>query len=110
MKLNTTFDRAAGTISVNPGSLEKYRYTASGYGEGDTQKWWGIENSVAIFQNYAFFTDNGGYLQCVDLNTMELQYVVDVLDDSDTSIVIEEDPENGTVLPVYRPTRWTNRV
>ncbi len=96
VKLNTTFNRAAGTVSVNPGDLEKYRYTASGYGEGDTQKWWGIENSIAIFRNYAFFTDNGGALQCVDLNTMELQYVVDVLDDSDTSIVIEEDPDNGT--------------
>ena len=96
VKLNTAFDKAAGTISVNPGSLEKYRYTASGYGEGDTQKWWGIENSIATFRNYAFFTDNGGYLQCVDLNTMELQYVVDVLDDSDTSIVIEEDPQNDT--------------
>ncbi len=96
MKLNTQYDPDAGTISIDPDPLTKYRYTASGYGEGDTNRWWGIENSVAVWREYAFFTDNGGYLQCLDLNTLEPQYVVDVLDDSDTSIVIEEDPENKT--------------
>ena len=96
VKLNTEFDLETGTISVNPGSLIKYRYTGDGYGESDTSRWWGIENSVAAWRNYLFFTDNGGRLQCVDVNTYELQYVVDVTDDADTSIVIEEDPENQT--------------
>lgn len=96
VKLHTKYDPAAGTISVDPDPLTKYRYTANGYGEGDTNRWWGIENSVAIWREYAFFTDNGGYLQCLDLNTLEPQYVVDVLDDSDTSIVIEEDYDAQT--------------
>lgn len=96
VKLNTQYDPAAGTVSVNPGALTKYRYTANGYGESDTSRWWGIENSIAAWREYAFFTDNGGHLQCLNLNTLEPEYVVDVLDDSDTSIVIEEDYEAQT--------------
>lgn len=96
VKLNATFDKVNGTVSVDPGPLAKYRYTANGYGESDTSRWWGIENSVAAWRNYVFFTDNGGLLQCVDINTLQTQYAVDVTDDSDTSLVIEEDPENNT--------------
>ncbi|HWQ58044.1 MAG TPA: PQQ-binding-like beta-propeller repeat protein [Clostridia bacterium] len=96
VKLNAAFDKASGTVSVSPGPLAKYRYTASNYGEADTQRWWGIENSVAAWRNYVFFTDNGGLLQCVDVNTLETQYAVDLKDDSDASLVIEEDPENNT--------------
>ncbi len=97
-KLNSSFDPAAGTVSVNPGERQKYRYKGDGYGfaEEDNKRWVGIENSVAAFRNYAFFTDNGGRLQCLDLNTFKLQYVTDVTDDSDTSIVIEEDIPNQT--------------
>lgn len=98
VKLNSKFDAAAGTVSVDPGPVQKYRYKGDGYGfaEEKDKRWVGIENSVATFHNFAFFTDNGGRLQCVDLNTLKLQYVVDVTDDSDTSIVIEEDVANNT--------------
>ncbi|MEZ4357939.1 MAG: PQQ-binding-like beta-propeller repeat protein [Eubacteriales bacterium] len=96
VKLNTTYDESTGTLTMNPDGLVKYRYTTPEYGEGNESRWWGIENSIATWRNYAFFTDNGGFLQCVDLNTMELIYSVDVLDDSDVSIVIEEDAENDT--------------
>ncbi|MDL2236081.1 hypothetical protein LJC07_08110 [Christensenellaceae bacterium OttesenSCG-928-L17] len=99
VKLNSSFDAAAGTVSVNPGPLQKYRYMADGYATGAddaTKRWVGIENSISVFRNFAFFTDNGGRMQCLDLNTFEIQYVVDVTDDSDTSPVIEEDAANGT--------------
>ena len=95
-KLNTQYDEAAGTLTIDPDALVKYHYTADGYGEGNDERWWGIENSITTWRNYAFFTDNGGLLQCVDLNTMKLIYAIDVLDDSDTSLVLEEDLENET--------------
>ena len=99
VKLNTEFDLEAGTISVNPDNLQKYRYTGSGYGgnlDQSDKRWVGIENSVSAWRNYLFFSDNGGRFQCLDINTFELKYVVDVTDDSDTSSVIEEDVENQT--------------
>ena len=97
VKLNTAYDSAAGTVSVSPGNLEKYRYNLNGYGDSDSRKWWGVEGSVSAFKNYLFFADNGGTLQCVDVNTLETVYISDVFDDSDSSCVIEESPENGTV-------------
>lgn len=93
VKLNSSFDSTAGAVSVNPGGLEKYRYKGDGYGfnEEANKRWVGMEGSVSVYQHYAFFADNGGRLQCLDLNTLELQYVVDVTDDSDSSLVIEEE-------------------
>lgn len=79
------------------GPLAKYRYTANGYGTSDSNRQWGIESSPAFWKNYAFFTDNGGYLQCVDLNTLKTMYVKDLTDDGDAGVVLEEDYEAGTL-------------
>lgn len=92
LKLNASFDKTAGTVGVDPGPLAKYRYTASGYGDGNEDKWLGVEDSVAAWHEYVFFTDNGGLLQCVNINTLETVYALDVTDNSDSTIVLEEDP------------------
>lgn len=97
VKLNSVFDRVNGTVSVNPDPLAKYRYTANGYGTLDSNRQWGIESSPAFWKNYAFFTDNGGYLQCVDLNSLKTMYVKDLTDDGDAGVVLEEDYEAGTL-------------
>ncbi len=97
VKLNTAFDSINGTVSVSPDALTKYRYSANGYGNGDDDRQWGIESSPVFWKNYAFFTDNGGYLQCVDLNTMQIVYAKDVTDDGDGGLVLEEDYEAGTL-------------
>jgi hypothetical protein len=97
-KLNAVFDIEAGTVTVDPERLVKMRYEGSGYSRSDASgaRWYGVESSVAAFRNYAFFTDNGGRLQCVDLNTMKIKYVVDVTDDTDASVVIEESYRDNT--------------
>jgi hypothetical protein len=99
VKLNAQFDAAAGTVSIDPDGLIKSRYEAAGYSRDDTKgaRWYGIESSVSAFRNYAFFTDNGGRMQCVDLNTMAIKYVVDVTDESDSSVVVEESYEDSTI-------------
>ncbi len=98
VKLNAKFDAAAGTVSIEPDGLIKTRYEASGYSRDDTagSRWYGMESSVSAFRNYAFFTDNGGLLQCVDLNTMAVKYVVDVTDETDSSVVIDESYADNT--------------
>jgi hypothetical protein len=99
-KLNTQYDEDAGTLKLDPKpSLVKYRYTTPEYANDSSTKktrWYGIENSIVGWRNYAFFTDNGGTLQCVDLNTMKVVYAVDVTDDSDVSMPLEVDPANNT--------------
>ena len=99
VKLNAQFNASAGTVSIKPDGLIKSRYEASGYSRDDSPgaRWYGFESSVSAFRNYAFVTDNGGRLQCVDLNTLAIKYVVDVTDESDSSVVVEESYDDNTI-------------
>jgi len=110
VKLNAQFDAAAGTVTINPDGLIKSRYEGTGYSRDDTAgaRWFGMESSVSAFRNYAFFTDNGGRLQCVDLNTMAIKYVVDVTDESDSSVVIEESYDDNTIY-LYTGSQTRNK-
>ncbi len=86
VKLNTEFDKSAGTLSMAP-QLTKYRYRSP---FNDEQ---GIENSPAVYKNYMYFCDNGGTLQCLDLNTMKPVWIYETKDDTDATIVVEETSE-----------------
>lgn len=86
VKLNTNFDRQAGTIAISP-QLTKFRYKNSGNPE------LGIENSVAVYKNYMYFCDNGGTFLCVDINTLKPVWSYSVGDDTDSTTVIEETDE-----------------
>lgn len=86
VKLNTKFDKEAGTLSMAP-QLTKYRYRSP---FNDEQ---GIENSPAVYKNFMYFCDNGGTLQCLDLNTMRPVWIYETKDDTDATIVIEETDE-----------------
>ncbi len=85
-KLNTKFDKKAGTISINP-SITKYRYKSSYSPEQ------GIENSPAVYRNLMYFADNGGTIQCLDINKLEPVWIFRSGDDTDSSITIEETNE-----------------
>ena len=92
--LNTTYNPDTGEVTMDPDPVKvKYRYTTT---RNDSAKRWGIEDSPVTWRNYVIFTDNAGMLQCVDLNTMELVYANDLDDDSDVSMVLEEDTANNT--------------
>lgn len=86
VKLNTVFDKKANTLTMAP-QLTKYRYRSP---YSDEQ---GIENSPAIYKNFMYFNDNGGTLQCLDLNTMRPVWIYNTEDDTDSSTVIEETKE-----------------
>ena len=99
IELHTSYDAETGALSIRPGDRIKYRYTGTGYSgtEFPGKRSYGFESSVAAFRNYLYLTDNGGRLQCIDLNTLKLQFVADVGGDSDATPVIEEDGNAGTV-------------
>ena len=85
IRLNTAYDADAGTLSINPRTV-KWRY--DGVRSNDTTYWLGMEDSAAFYKNYLFVTDNGGNLMCLDLNTLQLVWVQDTLDDSNSSPVL----------------------
>jgi outer membrane protein assembly factor BamB len=84
IKLNTRYDPAAGTISVDP-EVAKYIY------QSKISSRPGIENSVAVYNHYAYFADNSGLIQCVDVNSMRLLWAGNTGDDTDSTIVLEEE-------------------
>ncbi|PYG90301.1 PQQ enzyme-like repeat protein [Ruminiclostridium sufflavum DSM 19573] len=90
VKLNTKFDKEAGTLTMAP-QITKYRYRSP---YNDEQ---GIENSPAVYKNYMYFNDNGGTMQCIDLNTLKPVWIYETGDDTDATTIVEE-TEKGVFL------------
>ena len=83
--MNTQYDKAAGTLSVKP-EITKWRYNGVRSG---AQYWLGMEDSAVAWQGYLIVADNGGNLMCLDLETLKLVWVQDVLDDTNCTPVLE---------------------
>ncbi|WP_163195527.1 pyrrolo-quinoline quinone [Clostridium thermarum] len=83
-KLNTNYEN--GKVTISP-QIDKYKYSTN------KTKDRGIENSIAIYENYGFFADNDGILQCLDLRTLKPVWARYVNDDTDSTIVLERDNE-----------------
>lgn len=83
--LNTKYDEANGTLSVDPDNIVKWKYKGTRTG---SKYWLGVESSAAIINHYAFLADNGGNLMCLDLNTLKLVWAQDILDDTNCSPVV----------------------
>ncbi|WP_052476244.1 outer membrane protein assembly factor BamB family protein [Cohnella kolymensis] len=84
IKLNTKFNKSSKTISIRP-VVSKYRYQIAG------NKHQGIENSVAALDDLAFFADNGGSLQAMNLSTHSPVWSLPSSDDTDATIVVEQE-------------------
>lgn len=92
MKLNTKYD---GTkVSVSPEKMVKWRYTTKHSREDNY--WLGMESSAAAWKGYLYLADNCADLMCIDLNTMEVVWVQDTIDDTNASPVFEINEEEGT--------------
>ena len=89
VKLNTDYDPEAGTISIDP-KVDRYVFRSRVSDQP------GMENSLAVYNDYGYFVDNSGLLQCVDLNTLTCVWEGDTDDDTDATIVLEEEAD-GTV-------------
>lgn len=91
IQLNTNYDKDKNTISIEP-KVNRYKYS-SPINRGKL----GIENSVATYANLAFFADNGGVIQCVDLNTLEPVWCIDGFDDTDATLTIDIEDDKPIV-------------
>ncbi|PKM72877.1 MAG: pyrrolo-quinoline quinone [Firmicutes bacterium HGW-Firmicutes-16] len=101
MKLNTNYDEKTGTLSINPSEIVKWRY--NGTRTTKNTYWLGMEDSAIIWRGHIIMSDNGGNLMCLDLNTLTLDWVQNVLDDTNCTPVLEL--ENGHAY-VYTSTSF----
>ncbi len=82
LRLNTDFDSIALTLKVRPEVL-RYHYAPPGTAH------YGIENSFSVVGNLAFFADNGGTLQALDLLRFKPVWAFAAGDDTDASLAVE---------------------
>lgn len=104
-KLNTNYNKAAGTISIDMDTPIITRYhTARSSKES---YWYGYEASVNIMGSYLYVSENGGMFYCVDLNTMELVWAQDTKDDSNASPVYSYISETEAYIYTAPSLHWT---
>ena len=106
MKLNTVYDKAAGTLTMAPEDTVKTRYSTSRSGSG--AYWIGYEPSAVIVDRYLYISENGGMFFCIDLNTMELVWAQDTRDDSNSTPVFEWNGLDGGAIYTAPSLHWTN--
>ena len=86
-RLNSHYDAVTGSLSISP---ETESYAFSYLVDGQTAPTVGIESSIAVYNHYAYWTDNNGYLVCLDLKTFTILWMKRLGDQSDVTPVIEE--------------------
>ena len=104
MKLNTKFDKTAGTVSIDPAEPVVTRYHTGRSSEENY--WYGYEASAVAVENYLYLSENGGMFFCIDLNTMELIWAQDTKDDSNSTPAFER-TEQGGHLYTAPSLHWT---
>lgn len=98
IRLNSQYDEAAGAISINPETV-KWRFKGAKHLSTDTadgsEGWWlGIEDSAITWRGHIIFTDNGGHMICLDLNTLQVKWVQNTLDDTNCTGVFSLEGPN----------------
>lgn len=104
IRLNTQYDPASGTVSVDPAPAVKTRYTSAHTREGRTP---GYEASPVIVDHYLFTSENSGLFQCIDLNTMELIWAQDMQDNSNSTPLFQWGEDGAGYLYTASSLQWT---
>ena len=103
--LNTVYDAAVGTISIDPEETVKTRYQTP---RANADSYWlGYEPSAVIVDRYLYISENGGMFYCVDLNTMELVWAQDTKDDSNSTPVFQMDADGNGYIYTAPSLHWT---
>ncbi len=105
IKLNSSYDAVAGTVSIDPEPPIFTRYNTSR--SNASNYWYGYEASVNIVGSYLYVSENGGMFYCVDLNTMELVWAQDTKDDSNCSPVFEKISDEEAYVYTAPSLHWT---
>lgn len=106
IKLNTAYDKAAGTLTMAPDEIVKTRYSTNR--SGKSSYWYGYEPSAVIVDRYLYISENGGMFFCIDLDTMELVWAQDTRDDSNSTPVFEWNGLDGGYIYTAPSLHWTS--
>ncbi len=105
IKLNTAYDKTAGTLSIAPDAPVMTRYNTQR--SGRESYWYGYEASADIVGEHLYVSENGGMFYCINLNTMELVWAQDTKDDSNGSPVFEKISDTECYIYTAPSLHWT---
>lgn len=88
-RMHTEFSKNNGTISITPESI-----TMTSRIENQTNKNTAVESSMAAYQHYMWYADMEGILRCVDTDTLQIVWAMDMGDSVEAAISLRQD-ENG---------------
>ena len=107
IKLNTAYDKTAGTLSIEPEEIVKTRYYTNR--SNKSTYWIGYEPSAVIVDRYLYISENGGMFFCIDLDTMSLVWAQDTRDDSNSTPVFEWNGLDGGYIYTAPSLHWTSQ-
>ena len=102
IKLNPEFDYAAGVYQQSPTQVV-LRTRAKGEKDASTA----VEASVAMYDRYVYYADMGGYLRCVDTNSMAVAWAVALGDSVESTPALDWHGTDG--LDLYTATELSLR-
>ena len=102
INLNGEFDYHAGTYTQSP-TMVVMKSKAKGEKETSTA----VEASVAMYDRYVYYADMGGFLRCVDTNTLTTVWAVALGDSVESTPALDWHGEEG--LDLYTATLLSTR-
>ena len=96
-----TYNYQSNEVSLSE-TIQAYKTMAKGQDRTDTN----INASVAVYNNYVYYGDIYGILQCVDLNTLTPVWAVDTGDSIESTPAL--DVEEGDVVAIYTANNILN--
>ncbi len=97
VNLNGEFDFNAGTYNQSP-TMVVMKSKAKGEKDAATA----VEASIAMYDRYVYYADMGGFLRCVDTNTLTTAWAVSLGDSVESTPALDWHGENG--LDLYTAT------
>ena len=88
IRLHSRYDEEAGTISVDPEPIRFVYESATA-----DQYYYGMEDSAIAWRGHLLIADNGADFVCIDLNTLEIEWCFNCLDDTNCTGVLELDED-----------------
>ncbi len=104
MQLNTQYNPEDGALSIRPSDEVKWTYSTDKTSE--EAFWWGMEDSAVVADHFLYIADNAGNMVCMDINTMEVVWLQDILDDTNASPVYEVDAAGNRFIYIAPSLHW----
>ncbi|MBQ9210619.1 MAG: PQQ-like beta-propeller repeat protein [Clostridia bacterium] len=102
INLNSEFDYNAGTYTQSPSTVVM-KSKAKGEKEASTA----VEASIAMYDRYVYYADVGGFLRCVDTNSLTPVWAVSLGDTVESTPALDWHGEDG--LDLYTATELATR-